>query len=60
MTLPKIGDVVILITDSKEFVCEGVLELYCPDDEPLVIVSGKTYDLANEGETVDVIVKISK
>lgn len=52
-----IGDLVILITDTKEFVCEGIITVYCPDGEPWVVVDGKGYDLSTEGGTIDVILK---
>lgn len=57
MNHPKEGDQVVLITDMFEFVCEGALEVYCPDGEPLAIVSSKSYDLATEGGIIHVIKK---
>lgn len=54
------GDFVILITDQKQFVCEGVLSNYLPDGEPYCAVDGIGYDLATEGGTIDVILKIKK
>lgn len=56
----KPGDFAILIDDMNEFVCEGIITVYCPDGEPLVVVDGKGYDLTTEGGTIEVILKTKK
>lgn len=56
----KDGDYVILITDTKEFICEGIIGDWSNSMEPFCTVDGIGYDLATEGGIIDIVLKIKK